>query len=132
MILFLYDVPVIIVLGYLLGWYYSKRGYEKNEFYFFYMCLFTFLFWLNVLLSNITGMKPWFIGGSHVGSVPVLIGVFYVFSYPLFYTWGTRLFQYFWGSTPYQNGLSWPIGVEERARPFKPSWKTGTADEKEM
>ncbi len=109
---------------------------KKNEFYLFYMCLFTFIFWLNVLFFQYNGNEALVYWRQ---SCRLCSGTdrcfFYVLSYPLFlYLGGTRLFQYFWGgSTPYQNGLFWPIGgVEERAKPFKPSWKAGAADEQEM
>ncbi len=129
MIIFLYDVFLIIILGYFCGWIFSKRLYAQNQFYLPVFALITLLFWLNAILSNTGVMMPWFAGGAYTAETTPLIGVFFVLSYPLWYTWATRLFQYFWGSTPYQNGLFWAVGHEERAKPFQPAWKSGPIDE---
>ncbi len=124
MILMPYDVPVLIGLGVFFGWLFAKKLYHENQFYIATLFGVTCLFWLNVLLSNLGVMAPWHMTGVAVDLNSTAIGVFYVLSYPLWFIWGSRLFGYIWGKTPHQNGLMWLVGHTERAKPFKPTWKS--------
>ncbi len=119
-----FDVPALIVIGGICAYLYAKHLIEKNkDWYVFLIIFFSFIFWLNALLSNVGVIsKPWF-GILKVVYVHPSIGIFYVLSYPLWFSWGAeRIFQIF-GRTPEQEGVLWPFTIKERAKPFKPSWK---------
>lgn len=123
--LYLLDVPILIVIGFLSGYLYAKHLIKKNkDWYTFLISFFTILFWLNALLSNVKVIpSPWFIH-SLVVNVHPLIGIFYVLSYPLWFAWGAERFYQLFGRSPEEEGALWPFTLKERAEPFKPSWKS--------
>jgi hypothetical protein len=120
----LLDVPFLIVIGGICASLYAKHLIKRNkDWYVFLILFFTVIFWLDIILSN-SGVipKPWF---GILGSVNIhpLIGTFYVLSYPLWFSWGAeRAFQIF-GRSPEEEGVLWPFTLEEKGKPFKPSWK---------
>lgn len=113
----LMDVPCLIVIGGICAYLYAKYLILRNkDWYVFLILIFTFLFWLKVILSN-AGV----LGGTKVHPA---IGIFYVLSYPLWFSWGAeRVFQIF-GRSPEEEGALWPFTLKERAKPFKPSWRS--------
>lgn len=127
--IFLFDVPILIFIGYIVGRMYAKRWYEKNrDIYVVLYVFFTGIFWLNILLSYLGIIFPWIICQKYCVELNKFIGVFYVLSYPLWFGWGSQRAWDIWGRTPYQGGVMWLWGYKERAKPFKPSWE-GTSIE---
>lgn len=119
------DVPIIIVTGGICAYLYAKYLILRNkDWYVFLILFFTFLFWINIVLSN-TGVisSPWF-GLFLTVDVHPALGIFYVLSYPLWFSWGAeRAFQLF-GRGPEEEGILWPFTLKEKGKPFKPSWKS--------
>jgi hypothetical protein len=124
--IFLFDVPILILIGYLSARIYAKKLYDthKDAYTILYLC-FNLLFWLNILFSYFGIIQPWILGNKY--SVVInnkFVGIIYVLSYPLWFSWGAERAWDFWGRNPYQGGISWFLGYKERQKPFKPSWKT--------
>ncbi len=132
MIFFIYDLPALLVLGYFFGWLFAKKTYVNNQFYALFYVLFTLLFWLNAILSNFGLFSPWLAGGARTVIVDsVVFGVFYLLSFPLFFSAGSKISGYLWGNTPYQNGLMWLVGHDERAKPFPAAWASINTEEQQ-
>lgn len=129
--IFLFDVPILIFLGYLIGVIYAKKLYEKNrDAYFFLYIFFVCIFWLNIILSYFGIIEPWVFCKKYCVEINKFIGLFYVLSYPLWFGWGTQRAWDTWGRTPQQGGVMWFIGYKERAKPFKPLFKKASQEDR--
>lgn len=124
--IFLFDVPLLILIGYISARIYAKKLYENHpDAYTILYLFFNILFWLNVILSYFGIIEPWFLKSKYCVEIKNrVIGIFYVLSYPLWFSWGSQRAWDFWGRTPYQGGLGWFLGYKEREKPFKPAWKS--------
>lgn len=129
--IFLYDVPLLIFIGYVVGRIYAKRLYEKNKDAYFILYVFlNGIFWLNVILSYFGIIQPWFVPEKYCVEINKFIGFFYVLSYPLWFMWGTHRAWDIWGRNPYEGGAMWFLGYTERAKPFRPLWESSPEDKR--
>jgi len=118
------DVPILVILGMLVGYVYSKKLLKKYpDSYFHISAILVALFWINALLSYLEVIRPW-IGGWVSTEVNIWIALIYVLSYPLWYLWGTERACQIWGRTPEQAGVLWPFRLKDKSEPFKPAWKS--------
>lgn len=123
--IFVFDAPVLFVLGFALALVHAKKIRRRNPDFFVLMWhLFILTFWLNALLSGLGLISPW--GGPPIGYAPDVntwIGVFYVLSYPFWFWYGGELAFGFFGRTPQQGGLIWLFTLRDRTEPFEPEWE---------
>ena len=122
------DVPMEIVLGFIVALVYAKRLKEKNpDWWFFLIVGITAIFWLNALLTALGVMHPWF-GLLPSVHAPHRIALFTVLSYPLWYNWSGQMAMDIFGHDRTEAGMLWPFTLKEKTAPFKPSWKSSEAE----
>ncbi len=120
--IFILDVPIIIIVGLVSAYAYAKHLRERHPDAYVLMGLLVILIcWLNVVLSNLGIISPWFTGRMVV-PVNTTIGIFYVLSYPLWFIWGGERSLSLLGRSKAQGGLLWPITLKDTTAPFKPAW----------
>jgi hypothetical protein len=120
----IFDIPAMIVLGFVISLIYAKKLRGKNQdWWFFLLLLVTGLFWSNVLLSGLGAIKPWF-GLFHFVQVSKWIALPAVLSYPLWYNFSGQIATYLFGHDRTQAGMVWPFSIKDGSEPFKPSWKS--------
>lgn len=112
-----YDVLILFLLGFLLGWP-AKRLHKRNRDAFIFMLDYvTLAFWLNFLLSNLGLISCW--GGKLPSfSVPFWLGFFYILSYPFWFWFGGTLFFGLFGRTPSHGGIFWALTIDDKTEPF--------------
>jgi len=122
MSIWLWDVPLLIVIGMILARIHGKwLAIRHPDFFFHSAAVVIGLFWLNAILTAF-GMDPW-LGAETTVEVPGWIALFYVLSYPMWFLFGAeRVFATF-GRRPTQGGFLWPFTIDETTKPFQPPWK---------
>lgn len=123
--LFILDVPIIVILGFVFALIH-KRVVDKHPTFLFYAgLLVTLLFWIPALLSALVSIDPWFglIKCGLARQISRWLALFFVLSYPLFFIWGTHRAFGLFGYTPRQGGVLWLTTLEDKTKPFKPAWK---------
>jgi uncharacterized membrane protein YqaE (UPF0057 family) len=121
--LFILDVPLLALLGFLIARVHAKFLVDRHpDFYFFAGELVIAAFWIDVLVCAFGHANPWGCA-CMVRPVSRWISMFYVLSYPLWFLWGgKRAFDLF-GRNPRQGGFLWPLRLEDRTKPFLAPWK---------
>jgi len=120
--LFILDVPILIVLGFVAARVYARYLVDDHpNFYFHAGWMITMIFWINALLCLLGLIEPW---GARAMVRPVsgYIAVMYVAAYPLWFVWGARRAFQLFGRNPRQGGFLWPLRDEDKTEPFKPPW----------
>lgn len=113
------DVPAIIFISFFFSLLYAKYLIKKNpDVYFFGYSFFIGIFYLNAILSNLNIIKPWFFG-IYSEDINWIIGVFYLLSYPLWFSFGTQRCYGLFGKNPSEGGLFWFIGFKDKTEQFK-------------
>ncbi len=127
MLLSILDVPLLILLGLISGYLYKNYLREKNpDWHIFLGIIFVGVFWLNSLLTALEMVKvePWYFSPYTV-EVSGWIALFYVLSYPMWYTWGMeRMFGWI-GRSPEEGGFLWTLKTGKDHKSFKPPWNQG-------
>ena len=114
----IFDVPLMILFGFVFGGIYAKKLIRKHPDTYF------FVYWITIILMWVNGFGfHWFTEGRFIVETPFWIGFFYVLSYGIWFTWGAVRFYQLFGQTPEQGGIFWLLGVKERSRPFKGAWR---------
>ncbi len=125
MLLSVLDIPLMIVLGLLSGYLYKNYLWDKNpDWHIFLAIIFVGVFWLNSLLTlwEMVGMEPWCFSPYTV-EVNGWIALFYVLSYPMWFSWGMeRMFTWI-GRKPFEGGISWAFKTGKDERSFEPPWE---------
>jgi hypothetical protein len=121
--IWIWDVPILFLLGAIAARMYGKWLVEKHpDFYVHSAIIINALFWLNALVSAF-GASPWLGSVKHTVVVPGWIALFYVLSYPLWFHLGGERTLALFGRNPSQGGFLWPFTVKDRTKPFKAPWK---------
>ena len=122
MMIWVWDVPILIILGMILARIHAKWFAIKHPNFFFFSAVFiTALFWINSLVSAFGG--PSWLGVESTYRVPGWIALFFVLSYPTWLLFGAeRMFALF-GRRPTQGGFMWPFSIKETTKPFESPWK---------
>lgn len=123
MMIWVWDVPILIVAGMILARVHAKWLVPKHPDFFVHAGFIVVgLFWLNGIAAAL-GFSPW-LGVENVVRVPGWIALFFVLSYPMWFIFGAeRMFALF-GRRPTQGGFMWPFSIKERTKPFSSRWKT--------
>ena len=123
MMIWVWDVPILIVLGMVLAGMHARWfAVKRPDFFVHAATLVIALFWLNSLLSAF-GAHPWCCV-ENIRRVRYAIALFYVLSYPMWFMFGAeRIFALF-GRRPTQGGFLWPFTLKDRTKPFEPPWKS--------
>jgi len=131
MSIFIFDVPIMIIVGFVTAYVYAKHLREKHpDLYVLVGLFFTLIFWINIILSNLNIIHPWFTN-IMVVHVNTTVSIFYVLSYPLWFIWGgERAFGLF-GRSKFEGGLIWPFTLKDKTASFKPAWFTNKIRDKE-
>jgi len=117
MIVGTYDLLILFVGGFLLGWP-AKRLHKRNRDAFIFMLEgATIVFWLNCVLSNLAVTKYW-AGILPTSSVPFWLGFFYVLSYPFWFWYGGVWFFSLFGRTPRHGGILWALTIDDKTESF--------------
>lgn len=120
--LWIWDIPLLILLGIILARIHAKWLVVKRpDFFAHFSSIIIAVFWLNALFSAF-GARPWF-GVRHVYQVPGWVALLYVLSYPLWFMFGAERSFALFGRRPTQGGFLWPFTVKDRTKPFQPPWK---------
>lgn len=122
--LFIFDVPIAIILGFVSALIHKKVVDKHPSFVLYAGLLVTLFLWLSALFSAF-GMSPWFgiISENLAKPINGWFALFLVLSYPLWFIWGTHRAFALFGYTPRQGGLLWLTSLEDKTRPFQPAWK---------
>jgi hypothetical protein len=125
MSVWLWDVPVLFLLGAVLARVYAKWLVVKHPDFFAHAgTIVIAVFWLNALFAAF-GARPWFGAVHAVRPISRWLGLFLTLSYPLWFNFGAeRIFALF-GRRPTQGGFLWPFTVKDRTKPFQPPWNAG-------
>ena len=121
--LFIFDVPILVILGFVFALI-QKRIADEHPDFIFHAGFFTVAFFWIAALFSAFGMDPWFgiIGGKLAKPINGWFAFFLVMSYPMWFIWGEhRAFELF-GRTPRQGGFLWLFSIEDKTEPFKPAW----------
>lgn len=128
--IFILDVPFMIIAGSISAYFYAKYLRERHpDAYTFTGLSLLLISWLNVILSNLHIIEPWFTQHMVV-YVNTTIGIFYVLSYPLWFIWGGERILGLFGRSKTQGGLIWPLTLNDKTEPFKPAWSVGDTEDK--
>jgi len=118
MIIFIWDVPIIILLGFFFAFAHAKIFVDKHPDFHVHIGFVTIMvFWINAAFAFF-GADPW---GAEcaIRIVPKAIAVPFTLSYPFWLIWGgTRAFHLF-GRSPRQGGFLWIFSLKDRTKPFK-------------
>jgi len=121
--LFVWDVPVLIILGFVFALIH-RRITDKHPDFLFHVGFITITFmWLSALFSAF-GADPWFgiVNAGTAENVNGWLALFLVLSYPLWFIWGTRRALTLFGHNPRQGGFLWIMSLKDRTKPFKRTW----------
>lgn len=128
--LFILDVPIVIILGFVFALIH-KRVVDKSPSFILYAgILVTLIFWLSALLSAFK-INPWFgtiPSGYFAKPINGWFALFLVLSYPLWFIWGAHRAWGLFGYTPRQGGIMWLMTLEDKTEPFKPAWGKSTEE----
>lgn len=125
MVIPVFDAPLLLLLGIAWGYIYAKKLVENHpDSHFFFRHILILVFFANIILSAIGAIQPWGMEGNFAVAVNPWIGIFYVFSYPMWFWLGNEIFFLLWGKNPQEGGLTWSLTIKDTTKPFKPAWKS--------
>lgn len=122
------DVPVLVVLGALSALLYRETLRSRwASWYAILTGLSVVIVWLNVALGNLWPTGLWPIETAVV-SLPSIVGVPHVLSYPLWFRAAGESTFVLFGRRPDQGGLLWVFRLEDRTDVIRTPWdRTDTA-----
>jgi len=122
--LFIWDVPILVIAGFLCALVQKRIADKHPDFSFHVGTVITLLMWLSALFSAF-GVDPWFgiIKSGVAKDVNGWLAFFLVMSYPLWFIWGARRAFATFGRSPRQGGFIWVFTIEDKTKPFEPAWK---------
>ncbi len=119
-----FDIPAVIIAGFILAMIYAKRLRRKNpDWWFFLLSSITAIFWGNILMAGLGVIEPWF-GLFPAVTVPIAVAIPTALSYPLWFNFSGQIATYLFGHDRTQAGMVWPFSLKDSSAPFQPSWKS--------
>jgi hypothetical protein len=123
MMIWVWDIPVLFVLGIIVARLHAKWLVVKHPDFFVHTgTIIIAVFWLNALVSAL-GAHPW-LGHVHaLRPISRWLALFLVLSYPMWFHFGAERTFALLGRRPTQGGFLWPFSVKDRTKPFQSPWK---------
>ena len=118
MSIFVWDVPILILLGFFYALAYAKLMVDKHPDFYVHIGFVTIMiFWANAAFAYF-GYNPWGFQ-SQIRFVPKAVAIPFTLSYPFWLIWGgTRAFHLF-GRSPRQGGFLWIFSLRDKTKPFE-------------